>query len=98
MQKRKTPHRGEVWLFDLGKAGKVRPRLRGSRYEIGVNVAFLKPGAFLDRTPPTYPNLRAIRKFGTLSSQQFDLVFQGCFAGSALRVNGIGKTERPRVG
>src|SRR5438046_1540637 len=65
-----TPARGEVWLFDLGMAEKVRPALivsvpygdidralitivphttslRGSRYEIQVNVPFLKPGAFL---------------------------------------------------
>jgi mRNA interferase MazF len=73
-----TPHRGEVWLFDLGMAEKVRPALvvsvpygdqdralitivphttslRGSRYEIGVNVAFLKPGAFLVQNAATYP-------------------------------------------
>jgi mRNA interferase MazF len=95
-----TPHRGEVWLFDLGMAEKVPPAvvvsvpygdldralitivphttsLRGSRYEIGVNVAFLKPGAFLVQNAATYPNVRAIRKLGTLSSQQFDLVFSG---------------------
>jgi mRNA interferase MazF len=95
-----TPRRGEVWLFDLGMAEKVRPALvvsvpygdqdralitivphttslRGSRYEIRVNVAFLKPGAFLAQNAATYPNVRAIRKLGTLSSQRFDLVFSG---------------------
>jgi mRNA interferase MazF len=95
-----TPRRGEVWLFDLGMAEKVRPALvvsvpygdqdralitivphttslRGSTYEIRVNVAFLKPGAFLAQNVATYPNVRAIRKLGTLSSQQFDLVFSG---------------------
>ena len=58
-----TPLRGEVWLFDLGMEGKVRPALvvsvgygevdralitilphatslRGSQYEIAVNVPF----------------------------------------------------------
>jgi mRNA interferase MazF len=95
-----TPRRGEVWLFDLGMAEKVRPALvvsvpygdqdralitiiphttslRGSRYEIQVNVPFLKPGAFLAQNVATYPNVRAIRKLGMLSSQQFDLVFSG---------------------
>ena len=95
-----TPRRGEVWLFDLGMAEKVRPALvvsvpygdedralitivphttslRGSKYEIRVNVAFLKAGAILAQNAATYPNVRAIRKLGTLSSQQFDLVFPG---------------------
>ena len=93
-----TPARGEVWLFDLGVAGKVRPvlivsvaygdldralvtivphttSLRGSQYEIAVNVAFLKPGAFLVQNVATYPNGRAIRKLGMLKKDQFDVVF-----------------------
>ena len=49
--------------------------LRGSQYEISVNVAFLKPGAFLVQNVATYPNVRAIRKLGVLKSDQFDLVF-----------------------
>ncbi len=95
-----TPARGEVWLFDLGMAGKVRPALvvsvrygdidralvtivphttslRGSRFEIPVNVPFLKPGAFLVQNVATYPTARAIRRLGTLKSEQFDLVFDG---------------------
>ena len=95
-----TPKRGEVWLFDLGMAAKVRPALvvsvdygdvdrslvtilphttslRGSRHEISVNVPFLKPGAFLVQNVATYPNVRAIRKLGTLKADQFDLVFAG---------------------
>ncbi len=51
--------------------------LRGSQYEIPVNVAFLKPGAFLVQSVATYPNVRAIRKLGVLKSDQFDLVFAG---------------------
>jgi mRNA-degrading endonuclease toxin of MazEF toxin-antitoxin module len=63
-----TPARGEVWLFDLGMEGKVRPALivsvaygdldralvtilphttslRGSQYEIAVDVPFPKAGS-----------------------------------------------------
>ena len=49
--------------------------LRGSEYEIRVDVAFLKPGAFLAQNVATYPNVRAIRKLGALNPRQFDLVF-----------------------
>lgn len=95
-----TPARGEVWLFDLGMAAKVRPALvvserygdldralvtlvphstslRGSRYEIVVDVPFLKPGAFLVQNVATYPNVRAIRRLGSLRKDQFDFVFAG---------------------
>ncbi len=95
-----TPTRGEVWLFDLGMEGKVRPALvvsvaygdrdralvtilphttslRGSPHEIPVNVPFLKPGAFLVQNVATYPNVRAIRKLGSLKKDQFDIVFSG---------------------
>jgi mRNA interferase MazF len=95
-----TPSRGEVWLFDLGMEGKVRPALvvsvpygdrdralitilphttslRGSEYEISVNVPFLKAGAFLVQNVATYPNVRAIRKLGTLKPDQVNLVFAG---------------------
>ncbi len=51
--------------------------LRGSQYEIAVNVPFLKPGAFLVQNVATYPVVRAIRKLGILKSDQFDLVFAG---------------------
>ncbi len=95
-----APRRGEVWLFDLDMAGKVRPALivsvaygdldralltilphttslRGSQYEIPVNVAFLKSGAFVVQNVATYPNAKAIRKLGVLRKDQFDLVFSG---------------------
>jgi len=94
------PIRGEVWLFDLGMEGKVRPALivsvtygdldralvtivphttsvRGSQYEIAVNVPFLKPGAFLTQNVATYPNVRAVRKLGVLKRDQFENVFSG---------------------
>ena len=51
--------------------------LRGSQYEIAVNVPFLKAGAFLVQNVATYPNVRAIRKLGMLKSDQFNLVFAG---------------------
>jgi mRNA interferase MazF len=41
--------------------------LRGSSFEISVKTPFLKPGAFLAQNVATYPNVRAIRKLGTLS-------------------------------
>ncbi len=92
--------RGEVWLFDLGMEGKVRPALivsvgygdldrtivtilphttslRGSEYEIRVNAAFLRPGAFLVQNVATYPDVRAIRRLGALRKDQFDAVFSG---------------------
>src|SRR5258708_5866838 len=94
------PARGEVWLFDLGMAEKVRPALivsvrygdldralitivphttslRGSRYEIPINVPFLRPGAFLVQNIATYPNVRAIRKLGALKPEHFNAVFDG---------------------
>lgn len=51
--------------------------LRGSEYEIAVQVPFLKPGAFLVQNVATYPNVRALRKLGTLKPEQFDSVFAG---------------------
>jgi mRNA interferase MazF len=49
--------------------------LRGSGYEIVVDVPFLKPGPFLVQNISTYPNVRAVRKLGTLRKVEFDLVF-----------------------
>jgi mRNA interferase MazF len=52
--------------------------LRGSRYEIPINAPFLRPGAFLVQNVATYPNVRAMRKLGTLKPpEQFDVVFAG---------------------
>jgi mRNA interferase MazF len=49
--------------------------LRGSQYEVPVEVAFLKAGAFLVQGVATYPNVRAIRKPGRLKTADFNLVF-----------------------
>ena len=51
--------------------------LRGSRYEIAIPVAFLKPCAFLVQDVSTYPSVRAIRKLGVLRSEQFAAVYTG---------------------
>jgi mRNA interferase MazF len=49
--------------------------LRGSQYEVPVQVAFLRPGAFLVQSVATYPNVRAMRRLGKLTVDQFSLVF-----------------------
>jgi len=49
----------------------------GSQYEIAVSVPFLRAGAFLVQNVATYPNVRAIRKLGTLKPDHFNLVFSG---------------------
>ncbi len=51
--------------------------LRGSTFEISVSAPFLKPGAFLVQGISTYPKAWAIRKLGTLSSEQFERVAAG---------------------
>ena len=51
--------------------------LRGSQYEIAIDVPFLRQGAFLVQNVATYPNVRALRKLGTVKPAQFDLVFAG---------------------
>src|SRR5438477_9884554 len=88
-----SPHRGEVWLVDLGYVAKVRPCLvisipaldedralvtvvphttsvRGSRFEVGLKLKFLKPGAFDAQGLVTIPQPRLIRKLGTLASSE----------------------------
>jgi mRNA interferase MazF len=51
--------------------------LRGSRYEIAVDVPFLRPGAFAVQSMATYPNVRAVRKLGTLRAADFNRVLSG---------------------
>lgn len=60
------------WLFDLARVAKVR-----LVFEISIDVAFLKPGAFLVQNVATYQNARAIRKLGVLTADQFATVFKG---------------------
>src|SRR5436309_9048437 len=44
--------------------------LRGSQFEVKVQVPFLKDGAFITQSIATYPTVRAIRKLGTLNATQ----------------------------
>jgi len=44
--------------------------LRGSQFEVQIQIPFLKDGAFIAQSIATYPTVRAIRKLGTLSAAQ----------------------------
>lgn len=44
--------------------------LRGSQFEVQVQVPFLKEGAFIAQSLATYPTVRAIRRLGTLGPAQ----------------------------
>ena len=48
--------------------------LRGSPFEVKVQMPFLKDGAFVAQSVATYPTVRAIRKLGTLSAGQLAAV------------------------
>jgi mRNA interferase MazF len=44
--------------------------LRGSEFEVKLQVPFLKDGAFIAQSIATYPTVRAIRKVGALNATQ----------------------------
>jgi mRNA interferase MazF len=44
--------------------------LRGSEFEVKMQVPFLKDGAFIAQSIATYPTVRAIRKVGVLNATQ----------------------------
>jgi mRNA interferase MazF len=44
--------------------------LRGSQFEVKVQVPFLKEGAFIAQSIATYPTVRALRRLGTLNTEQ----------------------------
>ena len=44
--------------------------LRGSQFEVKIQVPFLKEGAFVAQSIATYPMARAIRKLGALNAAQ----------------------------
>jgi mRNA interferase MazF len=48
--------------------------LRGSQFEIDVQVPFLRDGAFIAQSIATYPTVRAIRKLGALNVAQLTKV------------------------
>ena len=49
-------------------------RTRGSRFEVQVNVRFLKTGAFDVQSLVTIPHAKLVRKLGTLASEQLSPV------------------------
>jgi mRNA interferase MazF len=51
--------------------------LRGSRFEIRVDVPFLKAGAFLVQNPVTIPPPRLVRRLGLLNEEQLARVEAG---------------------
>jgi mRNA interferase MazF len=51
--------------------------LRGSRFEIAVEVPSLKPGAFLVQNPVTIPPPRLVRMLGKLTEMQMAAVEVG---------------------
>jgi mRNA interferase MazF len=53
--------------------------LRGSQFEVKVQVPFLKDGAFMAQSIATYPTVRAIRKLGTLNATQLAHVESAVF-------------------
>ena len=53
--------------------------LRGSVFEIKVNVPFLHPGVFIARSIATYSTARAIRRLGRLTDQQLETVETAVF-------------------
>jgi len=53
--------------------------LRGSQWEIKVQVAFLKEGAFIAQSIATYPTARAIRRVGRLTTAQLATVETSVF-------------------
>jgi mRNA interferase MazF len=48
--------------------------LRGSPFEVKINVPFLQPGAFIPQSIATYPTARAIRRLGKLTEAQLKTV------------------------
>ena len=49
--------------------------LRGSQFEVGMAVPFLKPGAFLVQGIATFPAVQGMRRLGTLKPDAFNDVF-----------------------
>ena len=53
--------------------------LRGSQFEVQLQVPFLKDGAFIAQSIATYPTVRAVRRLGTLHPAQFAIVEAAVF-------------------
>jgi mRNA interferase MazF len=48
--------------------------IRGGRFEVAVNTSFLKAGAFDAQNLVTIPEVRLIRRVGTLRQEQLTLI------------------------
>ena len=59
--------------------------IRQSRFEISVNVPFLRPGAFLVQGVSTYPKTSAIRRLGVVRPDQMEAVANGLATWLGLR-------------
>ena len=44
--------------------------VRGSRFEVGLKIAFLQPGAFDAQSLVSVPHAKLVRKLGTLTTSQ----------------------------
>jgi mRNA interferase MazF len=53
--------------------------LRGSAFEVTMQIPFLKDGAFIAQSIATYPAVRAIRKVGALNPAQLAAVEAAVF-------------------
>jgi mRNA interferase MazF len=53
--------------------------LRGSQFEVPVDVPFLEAGAFVCQSVATYPTVRAVRRLGQLNSQELARVEAAVF-------------------
>lgn len=53
--------------------------LRGSQFEVDVDVPYLQKGAFLAQSIATYPTVRAVRRLGQLSPEQLSKVENAVF-------------------
>jgi mRNA interferase MazF len=53
--------------------------LRGSKFEVKIDVPFLHPGAFIAQSVATYPTARAISKLGVLTNEQLSSIQAAVF-------------------
>jgi mRNA interferase MazF len=48
--------------------------VRGSRFEVAIDAKFLRPGAFDAQNLVTIPHSKLVRRLGTLTDEQLQLV------------------------
>ena len=53
--------------------------LRGSEFEVKVELSFLKAGAFITQSIATYSTARAVRRLGQLTQEQLSAVETSVF-------------------